>query len=280
MSLPLIMKFFQRLYNRLRNGDQQAGKHPTADEVDPAQLVQERNQEPAQERAEDYHSVIGRVAAFYAHEIRNPLTTIIGFSQFLEQDQRIKSDPHITQYISLIKEEAIRMESLIQELLSLSKTHLNQDNLSLVDVNSSIQKIVSIYSMQTKNEKIQFITELADEVYITGNTIRFERVLINLVKNAIESINDEGTIEIKVTKEEQSVYISVIDDGPGFQCEQLEQVFYPFYTTKDAGTGLGLPICKAIVETLGGTISLENHPTKGAHVKMRFPLSRQVARKS
>ncbi|MDQ0340089.1 signal transduction histidine kinase [Caldalkalibacillus uzonensis] len=269
MNIPFIKKYLQKWHNKLTKKSKEKATHESGADTET---------KPVQ--PEDYHTVIGRMAAFFAHEIRNPLTTIIGFSQFLEQDPHIKSEPHISQYISIIKEEAIRMESLIQELLTLSKSHLNQDNLSIIDVKSSVEKIVAIYSMQTQNDNIRFITSLADEVYITGNTVRFERLLINLVKNAVEAIKNDGTIEVSVAKENDTVLLSIIDSGPGFAPDQLEQVFYPFFTTKETGTGLGLPICKAITETLGGTITIENHPTKGAHVKMEFPLSRQVANKS
>ncbi|WP_100405818.1 sensor histidine kinase [Bacillus solitudinis] len=231
------------------------------------------------EQSEDYHAVIGRMAAFFAHEIRNPLTSIIGFTQFMEQDPSIKSNPNMAHYTSIIREESIRMESLIQELLSLSKSHLNQDNLSIIDVKHCIDKIVTIYSMQTVNNSVAFRTDLLDDIYITGNSGRFERLLINLVKNAVEAIKENGSIDIRVTKESKNIIITIVDSGPGLSHEQLEQIFYPFYTTKDEGTGLGLPICKTIVETLNGTMDIQNHPSKGVQVKLKLPQSQHSSYK-
>ncbi len=222
-------------------------------------------------KCDNYHVGIGKMAAFFAHEIRNPLTSIIGFSQYLEQKSAIKADPNISHYISIIKEEALKMELMIQELLSLSTSHLEHDNLSIIDVRHSIEKIITIYSIQTADKNITFKTNLAEETYITGNTIRFERMLVNLIKNAIEAIQENGIIEIIVTKADNFIFISIIDSGPGIPVEQLEQIFFPFFTTKDVGTGIGLPICKAIIETLNGTMTIENHPSKGVHVKMKIP---------
>ncbi|MGO4890612.1 sensor histidine kinase [Anaerobacillus sp. MEB173] len=230
--------------------------------------IEEENQSIDQQ-----HAVIGRMAAFFAHEIRNPLTSIIGFSQFLEKKPVIQENPDVAHYISIIKDEATRMESLIQELLSLSNSHLHQDNLSIIDVRHSIEKIVTIYQFQVTDRNIEIKIDLAEEAYIFGNTNRFERVVINLIKNAIEAIGENGAINIQVTRENNDVHISMIDTGPGIPPEKLEQVFYPFFTTKDEGTGIGLPICKTIIETLKGTLDIQNHPTKGAHVMIKIPES-------
>ncbi|WP_141432628.1 nitrogen regulation protein NR(II) [Bacillus sp. 03113] len=226
---------------------------------------------------EGYLAGIGRMAAFFAHEIRNPLTTIIGFAQVLEKNPIIKADPSIAHYASIIREEADKMEYLIQELLSLSKSHLNQDHLSIIDVKQSIEKIITINEMKTSQTSIQFKANLEMETYVTGNAHRFERLMINLIKNAIEAIGTTGTIFINVIKHKKEVEISIIDDGPGIPPEQLEQIFYPFYTTKDEGTGIGLPICKTIVETLNGTLDVQNHPNMGAKVTITLPQSRNTS---
>lgn len=234
--------------------------------------------ESARPANENYHAVIGRMSAFFAHEIRNPLTSIIGFAEFMEQHPAIKADPNIAHYTSIIREEALKMELLIQELLSLSKSHLDHDNLSIIDVKQSVNKIITIYTMKADKQNITFQTHIEEDVYITGNASRFERMIINLINNAIEAIQEEGTIEIRIVKEHKHVYISIIDSGPGIDPDQLEQIFYPFYTTKDEGTGIGLPICKTIVETLNGTMDITNHPTKGVHVKMKIPYSEHATR--
>lgn len=231
-------------------------------------------------KSENYHATIGRMAAFFAHEIRNPLTSIIGFAQFLEENPTIKSDPYTAHYTSIIKEEALRMESLIQELLSLSKSYLHHDNLSIIDVKHSIEKVVNIFSLQTAAKHIQFQTDLADDVYITGNAGRFERALINLIQNAVEAIQENGTIDITAEKENKIVVISIVDSGPGISPEHLEQIFYPFYTTKDEGTGIGLPICQTIIETMNGTLDIQNHPAKGVQVTIKIPESQQIYYKS
>jgi len=239
-----------------------------------------KNPESVNGSLENYHTVIGKMSAFFAHEIRNPLTSIIGFTQFLDTHPTVKSDPNLAHYLSIIRDEATRMEALIQELLSLSTSYLDQDNLSIIDVKHSIEKIVTIYQMQESKKHILFKTDLEDDTYITGNSSRFERVIINLINNSIEAMSNEGIIEIQLKKDGKHVLLSLIDNGTGISPEQLEQIFYPFYTTKDEGTGLGLPICKTIIETMSGTLDIQNHSTKGVHVKIKLPQSRQVSHKS
>ncbi|MEK3889894.1 sensor histidine kinase [Bacillus sp. FSL K6-3431] len=230
-----------------------------------------------QKSPENYDEVIGRMAAFFAHEIRNPLTSIIGFAQFLEQDQVVQSNHNISQYLSIIKEEALRMESLIKELLSLSTTDFHQDNLSIIDMKYSIEKVITIFSMQPNHANVQFSTSFSDETYINGNVGRFEQLLINLINNAIEASNDDCIIDIHIEKENEYASVLISDNGIGIPVEQLEQIFFPLYTTKDEGTGVGLPICKAIVETLNGTISIQNNLPKGTQVKLRIPLMKDPA---
>ncbi|MGP7819769.1 two-component system sensor histidine kinase NtrB [Niallia sp. 01092] len=226
--------------------------------------------------SDNFDSEIGKMAAFFAHEIRNPLTTIIGFTQYLEQEAKSKSETNIAQYSSIIREEANRIELLIQELLTLSKSHLHYDNLTIIDVKHSIEKIVTIYSLQFENKNITILTNIASNLYISGNAGRFERLLINLIKNAGEAIEENGTIMIEAAKENKKIVLSIKDSGPGISPEQLENIFYPFYTTKEEGTGLGLPICKTIVETLQGQLEINSELNKGVHVNISIPESRHT----
>ncbi|MCD8502415.1 MAG: ATP-binding protein [Bacillaceae bacterium] len=119
--------------------------------------------------------------------------------------------------------------------------------------------------------------KLIDDIYITGNVNRFERLLINLIKNAIEAMEQAGVIEVHMNKNNKFLTISIIDSGPGIPPEKLDQIFYPFFTTKDDGTGIGLSICKTIIETLNGTMSIQNHETKGVIVKLKIPLNEHTS---
>ncbi|MCJ7842448.1 HAMP domain-containing histidine kinase [Lederbergia sp. NSJ-179] len=229
-----------------------------------------------EKKEENYDEIIGRLAAFFAHEIRNPLTSIIGFTQFLEQDKTVKTDPKISQYLSIIKDEALRMESLIQELLVLATTDFQKDHLSIIDVKCMVEKTVAIFEMQPEYESVRFETDLLDEVYITGNESRFEQLLVNLMNNAIEASKGECIIHTRLKKEDKDVWILITDNGTGIPEDLIEHLFSPFFTTKEAGTGVGLPICKAIVETLNGELSIQNQQPKGAQVQIRLPLMKNT----
>ncbi|MBS4206997.1 HAMP domain-containing sensor histidine kinase [Bacillus sp. FJAT-50079] len=220
----------------------------------------------------NYDEIVGRMSAFFAHEIRNPLTSIIGFTQFLEQDEVVQANPKIQHYLSIIKDEALRMEALIQELLSLATTDFQRDNVSIVDVKYIIEKTVIIFQMQPEYQNIYFNTSLLEEVYIKGNADRLEQLLINLINNAIEACGKDCSIDIFLEKDSENVSILIADNGIGIPVDQIDQIFYPLFTTKDTGSGIGLPVCKAIVETLGGTITLQNRLPKGTEVRVEIPL--------
>lgn len=252
------------------NGNKQSQNEPPQDSS--------LDQSEGNRSTDDYHKAIGKMSAFFAHEIRNPLTSIIGFTQVLERDETVKSDPNVSNYISIIKDEAEKMELLIQELLSLSNTHLHQDNLSIIDVKLSIDKVINLFEMNQSYDHISFRSQTMEEAYITGNESRFERVITNMFNNSIESFEgEEGKIEITLANNDDYVYINIFDTGPGIADEHIEQIFFPFYTTKDEGTGIGLPICKAIIETLNGTIEIKNRDNhRGAHVHMTLPTSKHT----
>lgn len=241
-----------------------------------SETIEEVRAEESQRLNESYHQAIGRMAAFFAHEIRNPLTSIIGFAQFLEQDEIIRSHDNLSQYISIIKEESMKMEVLIEELLNLSKAHLHQDHLSIIDIEHSINKIISIFEMQDRYQDIHFQTQVSKDCYVLGNVHQFERVLLNLLNNGIEAMQEKGIIEISVHKRNVSVLLDIIDDGPGILPEDMERIFLPFFTTKDEGTGIGLPVCRTIIEAMNGTLKITNHPTKGIHVSIELPQSKHM----
>lgn len=221
---------------------------------------------------QNHDEIIGRLAAFFAHEIRNPLTSIIGFTQFLEQDQAVKSNQKISQYLSIIKDEALRMESLIQELLILATTDFHKDHLSIINVKCMVEKTIAIFKMQPEYENVQFSTDLPDEIYITGNESRLKQLLVNLMNNAIEASEGECLIHTRLKKEDTDVWIFITDNGKGIPEDLIEHLFSPFFTTKEEGTGVGLPICKAIVETLNGEMSIQNQQPQGTQVRIRLPL--------
>lgn len=229
---------------------------------------------------DDYHKAIGKMSAFFAHEIRNPLTSIVGFTQVLEKDEAIMSNPNLQHYISIIKDESNKIESLIQELLNLANSHTYFENLSIIDVKSSIDKIINLFEYQLEDKQIQFKIEASsDSIFITGNENGFERSMINIIKNAIDSIKQDGEVYIKAFTENGTVIIDIIDTGPGIPEESLENIFYPFYTTKEDGTGIGLPICKTIIETMNGRIDIRNHEKFGVHVALKIPESKHASYK-
>ncbi|QKS70594.1 HAMP domain-containing histidine kinase [Paenalkalicoccus suaedae] len=231
-------------------------------------------------KSDDYHKSIGKMSAFFAHEIRNPLTTINGFIQMMEREPVIQTDDKLSTYISIMKDESKRIELLIEELLNLSHANKGIENFSIIDVRKSLEKVLYVFRNQYGEDRLLFKTKIEDSIYVMGNESGFERTLINMIKNAVEAMNGKGTIFIELEKLDSNVILKIIDSGPGISEKDLEHIFYPFYTTKDDGTGIGLSICKTIVESMQGTISISNHIKYGAEVLISLPESKHASYKS
>ncbi|MFC3883318.1 sensor histidine kinase [Bacillus songklensis] len=110
-------------------------------------------------------------------------------------------------------------------------------------------------------------------IFIHCTKDQIKQVLLNLTKNALDSMTTGGILRLSVTKDDHHCTIKVKDTGTGIPPEQLKKIFHPFFTSKDTGTGLGLMVCKRIVEMYGGTISIESIVNKGTEVSVKLPLS-------
>ncbi|MCF6095249.1 ATP-binding protein [Microaerobacter geothermalis] len=205
-------------------------------------------------------AVIGQIAAGTAHEIRNPLTSIKGFLQILQQSLRDKNLQREMEYISIMKEELSRINLLVSEFLLLSKPKDIQ--FQEVDLNRVLQDILVII----KNEALLHGIDLVDVTggklpHIIGDVESLKQVFLNLCKNAIEAMNGNGSLSIDFQLlKGKKVSINFHDTGPGIPPYVMDKIFDPFFTTKENGTGLGLPICHRIIHDLGGNIRIS---TKG-----------------
>lgn len=208
------------------------------------------------------------VASFFAHELRNPLTAIIGFSQFLQHDEVVKNNPKLSSYIAVIEQESNRMDGVIEELLRFAASRYNRDRFQRVNVKQCLQNVLFTYRLLAEKKNIDIVSSVSDDIYVLANGEQLEKVFINIIKNAIESIKDDGTIYIDAKEDGDYAHISFIDTGPGIPDEKISKLFQPFFTTKQTGTGIGLAICKTMIESFNGTITISNDSSLGAHVKI------------
>ncbi len=223
----------------------------------------------------DRLSSIGELASGIAHELNNPLTGVIGFSDLLlEKDvpEDIKED------LKVINREAHRTAGVVKNLLTFARKHPEEKQ--LVDIHSVIQGTLELRKYEHKISNIQIITRLSPDLpEVMANDFQLRQVFLNIIVNAeffmIEA-HGKGTLTITTEQVDNSIRVSFADDGPGIAPENLRKIFDPFFTTKEVGkgTGLGLSICHGIIVAHNGRIYAESQPGKGATFIVELPVSR------
>lgn len=198
---------------------------------------------------------IGELTSRITHDMRNPLTVIINYAMMVRKNSKNKLDKKSLDQLSLIEEEARKMYHLIEDVLNYVKLPpLKLQNYSLHDI---LKKVIETNQI---SDDVEFHLPKSNP-QITCDIDKMEVVFGNLITNAIEAMNGAGTITISAKEDKDEVTIEVEDSGPGIAEEHLAQIFEPLFTTKEAGTGLGLASCKNIIERHRGTISVKNNPT-------------------
>jgi two-component system sensor histidine kinase HydH len=218
---------------------------------------------------------LGEMGAMLAHEIRNPLAGIKGYAQVIgkrPQDERNSS------FAQRIVTETQRLEKLVSDLLAYAKS--NQESLAKVDLCEVIAHSVALLRHEAEQFNVNLITDCPDGILTGGNRDRLGQVLLNLGKNAIQAMPDGGTLRITAAVAGKRAIISVCDDGQGISQENMKRAFEPFFTTKARGTGLGLALCKKIVEEHGGEITVQSVVGEGTAVSITIPVNQYHYRRS
>ena len=209
--------------------------------------------------------LISELAASVAHEVRNPLTVVRGFIQLMREDGNVTS----REYMELVLSELDRAEYIISDYLSLAKPQAETSGkVGMAVTVTDVTALISSYAVIHKVE-IQVNTEAG--LYVCGNDVRIKQALLNLIKNAIESMPHGGILEIEARRSMDYVVIAIKDQGEGMTAAQIEKVGFPFYSTKEKGTGLGLMITSRIVEAMGGRLEFQSEAGKGTCVKVFLP---------
>ncbi|OXB95894.1 MULTISPECIES: GAF domain-containing sensor histidine kinase [Bacillus] len=197
--------------------------------------------------------LIGQMAAGISHEIRNPMTTVLGFLQLLKEENIYEKH---NKYFHLMIEELNRANSIITEFLSMGNTR--KLDLQMLDLNSIIRDIIPLIKVDTHNQNkyIQVDTNDIPKLLLNRNEIR--QLLMNLYRNGLEAMSTGKVLTISTYKEGQNcVVLAVRDQGKGIRPEVLEKLGTPFYTTKENGTGLGLGICYAIAARHNAKVEIQ-----------------------
>lgn len=216
---------------------------------------------------------ISQIAASIAHEIRNPITVVKGFTQLIQQGHNRLPSEKIKSYIDLCNSELERAEYIIKDYLSYSKP--NQDVLGIINVNHTITRICSIVSSYSlfNNILLDYKNDENTELYIWGYKEKLDQILMNIVKNAIEACADVEYAKVIISAEAINGYIqiNVIDNGIGIPNEQIMNIGKAYHTTKTTGTGLGMMVCRKLIDQMNGRLKIQSNNGNGTHIKIQLP---------
>ncbi len=215
----------------------------------------------------DRMAALGEVAAKVAHEIRNPLVSIGGFSRRLEK----KLDGNLKDYASVITNEVTRLEGILKEILGyVREIRLVKE---ATTVNIITRDVLPLFQEEIRKKKIVLTTFFDDDVNeVEVDINKIKEGLINLIGNAVQAVSEGGEIKIATSEAEDWAVIEITDTGHGVDEKDMPYLFDPFYTTKISGTGLGLSITHRIIEQHHGRIEVTSKIGVGTTFKVYIPL--------
>lgn len=222
-------------------------------------------------RANERLAAVGRMAAGVAHEVRNPLSSIKGLALLLKN--KFDQNSSESETAGLLIQEVDRMNRTVSELLSFTRpSTLNLDKISLKEMLDDNLRLISS-DMQSSNVSTQLVVD--DRVRcVLGDKDRLNQVFINLLLNAVQSMEEGGRLTVSARNSDESdfVLVTIQDTGCGIAQENRSQLFYPYFTTKPGGTGIGLAISQKIVNDHNGSIKVESTLGEGTTVIVKLPV--------
>jgi signal transduction histidine kinase len=231
-------------------------------------ITNEKNREKQVQQMEKL-AVVGELAAGIAHEIRNPLTSLKGFAKIVKESI---TDQKLIPYLDIMLNEMDRINQIVNEFMFIAKPNENV-NFQYVNFSKLIRDCVDFMEPQANLKSIEIDYEFEMEYMLACDRNQMKQVLINLLQNAIEATSDNGHfISVRLEEiSEESVMATIIDRGCGIPESRLNRLFEPFYSTKEKGTGLGLLICKRIIDLHQGSIDIESQPGEGTTIRIVLP---------
>ncbi len=225
-------------------------------------------------------SSIGVLAAGVAHEINNPLSSVAGYAEALlrrfNEEHSLAEDPRLddfTKYLQVIVRESYRCKSIIDCLLSFSRK--SDGSVSNVNINAVLNEVLELIRYKSRYDRIEIQTDFQSDLPdVIADQTGLRQVCMNLLINAHQAISGSGLVKITTRMIQQSmVMIQISDSGCGISREAIDQIWDPFFTTKNVGqgNGLGLAVTYNIIKRLGGDISVESQCGTGSKFTVRIP---------
>ncbi|NWG11208.1 PAS domain S-box protein [Candidatus Bathyarchaeota archaeon] len=216
-------------------------------------------------------AAIGQVAAMVGHDLRNPLTGISGATYYLKRKLGSKIDKPLEEMLKLIEENVEYSEKIVSDLLEYSR------EIRLEPAKTTPKSIINQALSSVKIPvNIQVSDGTRDEPEVRMDVQKMKRVFVNIINNAFDAMPDGGTLKITSAQKNGKLQIAFSDSGSGIPKDVLEKVWTPFFTTKAKGMGLGLPICKRIIEAHDGNIVIESTVSRGTTFIVTVPLELEI----
>ena len=219
---------------------------------------------------------VGKLASGMSHEINNPLVSILGYSELAQE--HLDNSEKLKTYLERINRDALRCKQIIDQLLTFAREK-QKEYKEIINVSAIVEDVILLtdHILKTKNILVKLFKDDSDpRVYVSIDPLK--RVFINLISNAIDAMDNNGTLTIRIKKVindkgMEYAYICFEDNGGGISPDVLSRIFDPFFTTKDVGkgTGLGLSLSYGIIQDHGGTIEVESTLGKGTIFTVKLP---------
>ncbi len=220
-------------------------------------------------RRAEHLSAIGEMTAGVSHEIRNPLGIIKSSAQLLKK-KMAKLDAK-SSIPDIIVEESGRLDNIITDFLDFARPKI--PNLHPCRIEEIIEKNIAYLTPQIEDNNFNIVKEISKNLpEVLADSAMLYQAFLNILINAFQSLKNDGCITIQIKVDSGSIVINFIDTGKGISEKVLKKIWTPFFTTKEAGTGLGLGIVKNMIEAHNGTIAITNTKTKGANVEITLPV--------
>lgn len=226
----------------------------------------------AREEESRHWQTISQMAQTVAHEVRNPLNTLKMAAQRLQREFSIQDSERsdYQELIGMLQNEADRVNQVVSEFMELGKPLVL--DLSSLPLSEVIEEALMPLRIRAGQEGKRVEVEAAAGKKARLDRRRFAQIVSNLVGNALDAVDQGGTVQVQADVHADGLHLVVMDDGPGMDAQTLERVQKPFMTTKARGTGLGLSIARRLIEAHQGTFELSSEPGKGTQARVFFPM--------
>jgi two-component system NtrC family sensor kinase len=218
-------------------------------------------------------AAVGQLASGVAHEINNPLTTILGQTHLLLTQQALTE--HVRDRLGIISEETARAARIVQNLLLFSRHYPAERQPCLLD--DQVRRVLELKAYQLQQDGVEVVTEFDECPPVWADEHQLQQVLLNLVQNAHHAMSKAArprVLTVRISVEGDHAVLAILDTGPGIPAEALPRVFDPFFTTKPPGegSGLGLSVSYGIIGEHRGRLRAANRPEGGAAFSIELPL--------